>query len=164
MPGSAVRLLHVLYAEDDDNDVFFMRRVFKGLDLLERLAVVADGRSAVTYLQGGGVFGDRSVHPLPDLILLDVKMPGLTGIEVLRWVRSRSEFDTVPVVMLTSSTQERDLADSAEAGANGYLVKPPHARGLAELIPLVLAAVAQPGGRGQRLAISSNLLPVAKPA
>ena len=79
----------VLYAEDDENDVFFMERAFSKLQLRDALRVVPNGRAALEYLSGAGVFADRTKHPLPELLLLDVKMPEMSGLEVLKWARAR---------------------------------------------------------------------------
>jgi CheY-like chemotaxis protein len=117
----------VLYAEDDENDAYFMRRAFAKAGLPHSLHVVSDGRAALDYLDGRDGYADRALHPLPSLVLLDVKLPYLTGLDVLRWIRERRAFDNVPVVMLTSSNQERDLRAAFRNGANGYLLKPSNA-------------------------------------
>jgi CheY-like chemotaxis protein len=114
----------VLYAEDDENDAFFMRRAFGKAGWAHVLHRVSDGQAAINYLAGHGPYTDRTRHPLPWLVLLDIKMPLLTGFEVLRWVRSHRTLDELPVVMVTSSNQDRDLQEAINTGANGYLLKP----------------------------------------
>lgn len=131
-------MIRVLYAEDDENDAYFMRRAFDRIGLAYSLHHVPDGQSAIDYLAAAGPYSDRARHPLPALVLLDVKMPLVTGLDVLRWLRARREFDELPVVMLTSSNQDRDLQDAFATGANGYLLKPSNAD---DLIPSLRSLV-----------------------
>jgi CheY-like chemotaxis protein len=147
----------VLYAEDDENDVFFMQRAFAKLRRPDDLHIVANGRQAVDYLRGAGEFADRSKFPQPHVLLLDVKMPELSGLEVLAWARARPEFATLRIVMFTSSTQASDVEVSRTLGASAYLVKPSNAEGLAALVDGVVAAdTASPAS--QRLIVAGNLL------
>ncbi len=87
-------------------------------------SVASDGRIALDYVFGRGAYADRGTYPVPDLILLDLKMPGIDGVEVLRKIKEAPEVKRVPVIMLTSSEEEEDRMGSYKAGANGYLVKP----------------------------------------
>lgn len=130
----------VLYAEDDENDAYFMRRAFAKAGLPHELHLVADGRAAIDYLTEAGALADPAARASPTLILLDVKMPGVTGLGVLHWIRQHPEFDPVPVVMLTSSNQERDLREAFVNGANGYLLKPSNADELTTLLRAVLTS------------------------
>jgi CheY-like chemotaxis protein len=132
----------VLYAEDDENDVFFMERAFAKLKLRPALRVVPDGRAAMDYLAGAGVYGDRTKHPLPGLVLLDVKMPLLSGLEVLAWARGRPEFQSLPILLFTSSTQHADVEFSRLHRANGYFVKPSNSEDLSALLRRILDACA----------------------
>jgi CheY-like chemotaxis protein len=132
----------VLYAEDDENDVFFMERAFSKLKLRSVLHVVTNGRAAVDYLVGTGVFADRGRHPLPDVLLLDVKMPEMSGLEVLAWARQTPEFQSLPILLFTSSTQRTDIEFSRARRANGYLVKPSNSEDLAVLMRRILDACA----------------------
>ena len=114
----------VLYAEDDENDAFLIQRAWKQAGVPVPLVVVEDGMAAIDYLGGKGVYADRETHPLPCLVLVDLNMPGVSGIEVVKWVRSRPETFALPVVLLTSSNQDADVHRAYAQGANGYLVKP----------------------------------------
>ncbi len=139
----------VLYAEDDENDAFFMRRAFSKMDGRHSLCVVPDGRRAIEYLSAEGEYADRTKFPFPTLLLLDIKMPMVSGLEVLKWVRARSEFSELRVVMLTSSTQPSDVAFCAAHGANAYLVKSSNADELSGLLPKLLPSANEslPAGR-----------------
>lgn len=114
----------ILYAEDDENDVFLAELAFKRAEIHNPLVIVRDGQMAVNYLAGEGPHADRAGHPLPCLVLLDMKMPRLSGLEVLKWIRSQPKVCTLPVLMLTSSSQDADVNRAYIQGANGYLVKP----------------------------------------
>jgi CheY-like chemotaxis protein len=85
---------------------------------------VGDGDEAMAYLQGEDKFADRQRHPLPSLVLLDLKMPRLNGFEVLSWLRQQEPFRRVPVVVLTSSNHQVDVKRAYDLGANSYLIKP----------------------------------------
>ena len=120
----------VLYAEDDENDVFFMQRAFAKARIEAQLAIVGDGREAVDYVLGRNGYADRERHPPPRLVILDLKMPQLNGLEALQQIRRDASLEALPVVFLTSSTQDSDVAQARAAGANGYFVKPSNAEEL----------------------------------
>jgi CheY-like chemotaxis protein len=114
----------ILLVEDDENDVFFFRRAVAKAALELLLHVVSDGEQALQYLNGDGEYRDRVAHPLPDIIFLDLKLPYISGLEVLEYIRKQSAFHQVDVVVLTSSPEERDRKRAFELGAKEYLVKP----------------------------------------
>ncbi len=151
----------VLYAEDDENDAFFMRRAFAKMGGRYNLWVVTDGMRAVEYLSGQGPNADRTKFPFPLLVLLDIKMPVMSGLEVLKWVRDRAEFSELRVVMLTSSTQPADVAFCAANGANAYLVKSSNADELSLLMPKLLPSAGESFAVG-RLSVPGNQLPDAR--
>ena len=124
----------ILLVEDDANDVLLVQRVFQKAGLPNALSVVRDGEQAVNYLSGTGDYADRQRFPLPFLVLLDLKMPGMDGFEVLRWVRTESELKHLLVVVLTSSNSQKDVDWAYELGANSYLVKPVSSGEMANLI------------------------------
>lgn len=132
----------VLYVEDDDNDVFFMRRTFAKAKLPYPLHVVSNGLEAIEYLSGEGPYADRDLYPLPRLALLDLKMPRVSGLELLRWIRSRPEFQRLIVVILTSSSHPRDLQAVYAEGANGYVTKFCNAENANPMIKNLLEACA----------------------
>jgi CheY-like chemotaxis protein len=113
-----------LLVEDNEDDAFFMQRAFRNAGLRNPLQIVTDGEQAIEYLAGQNGFADRKKYPLPDMIFLDLKMPGLNGFDVLRWIRKNKKSD-VRVAMLTSSPEEIDRKKARELGADCYLLKPP---------------------------------------
>lgn len=115
---------HILYAEDDENDAFLMERAFEKLKLPHSLHVVCDGRLAVAYLSGIAPFTNRTEHPLPSLMFLDLSMPGKTGLDVLQWILTQPFLSAMPVIVLTSSNQQTDVHRAKLLGAKGYLIKP----------------------------------------
>ena len=125
---------NLLLVEDDENDVFFMKRAFNEAGVTNRVNVVVDGREAIEYLSGEGRFSDRKENPLPCMIFLDLKLPYILGLDVLKWVRGKPEFKSIIVVVLTSSKEDRDIEKAYNLGANSYLVKPPDAEGLSQMV------------------------------
>jgi CheY-like chemotaxis protein len=113
-----------LYVEDEEDDVHFMRRAFRRAGQEERLRVVKDGKEAIDYLSGRGVFGNRLDYPLPSLVLLDLNLPMVSGFQVLEWIREQPEFQQLPVVIFSSSSWPEDRHKASELGANDYLEKP----------------------------------------
>jgi DNA-binding response OmpR family regulator len=120
----ATRGAVILLVEDDPNDVLFMCRALKKAQIRQSIRVASDGQQAIDYLEGSGIYGDRTRYPFPCLVLLDLKLPKKSGLEVLRWVRNHGEHKDVPVVMLTSSGQEEDRSEAMRQGIESYQVKP----------------------------------------
>lgn len=124
----------ILLVEDDPNSVFFFQHTMKTLEMANPLHVAADGRAALDYLEGVGEFADRHKHPMPGLVLLDLKLPRLSGFDVLQKLRQRPETRTLIVVVLTSSASNEDIARAYALGANAYLVKPVRLQDLEEIV------------------------------
>lgn len=114
----------IMLVDDDDNDRVLIRRVFQHAKILNCLVTVRSGEEAIDYLSGLGQFSNRAEHPLPSLILLDIKMPTMDGFEVLRWIRAQPGISAIRVVMLTSSNDVKDVDTAYKLGANSFLVKP----------------------------------------
>jgi CheY-like chemotaxis protein len=114
----------ILLAEDDKNDIFMMRRGLAKAGVPNPLFVVENGREAIDYLAGNGDYAAREKFPLPGLMLLDLKMPWMDGFDVLAWLRTRKQFDSLPVVVLTSSKLQSDIDRSRQLGVYDYRVKP----------------------------------------
>ena len=127
----------ILLVEDLDEDVFFILRALKQAGIKNEVLIAHSGDEAIRYLKGEGQFADRTKSPLPDLILLDLKMPGTDGFGVLRWLRSQEQLKHIIVVVLTGSTQIRDVNEAYKLGANSFLVKPDdfkNSTGLADVL------------------------------
>jgi CheY-like chemotaxis protein len=114
----------ILIVEDNTTDVMLIRRAFAKLNIANPVQVVADGDRAVAYLSGQDAYADRVQFPLPAFVLLDLKLPRRSGLEVLAWLRAQDSLRRLPVVMLTSSRQSLDVNRAYDLGANSYLVKP----------------------------------------
>lgn len=124
----------ILLVEDDPNDMLLIQRAFQKAGLREALKTVRDGEQAIDYLSGRHAYADRERYPLPFLMLLDLKMPGTDGFEVLRWARAEPELKRLLIVVLTSSNFQVDVDRAYELGANSYLVKPVEFQEMANLI------------------------------
>lgn len=124
----------ILLVEDSGDDVALIRRAFRHAGSTTPMQVVNDGDSAVAYLEGAGGFADRDAHPLPRLVLLDLKLPRRSGLEVLEWARAQPALQALVVVVLTSSRENADLRRAYALGANSYLVKPVNFDDLLQLV------------------------------
>lgn len=123
----------ILVVEDNEDDAFFMTRTLLDMGILNPVQVVEDGQQAVDYLAGKGAFKDRSKFPVPMIVFLDLKLPFVSGHDVLSWIRRQAEFEKLTVVVLTSSNEPIDLTRAYRAGANSYVVKPATPEQLTEL-------------------------------
>jgi CheY-like chemotaxis protein len=114
----------VLFVDDDENDIFFLKRAFKDAGISNPLIVAHDGQEAIDYLSGLGAFSDRREYPLPCFLILDLKMPRKTGMDVLQWLRAEPVFRCLPVMILSSSAHRYDVERAYRLGANSFVVKP----------------------------------------
>ena len=131
------RTAAILLVDDDANDALLVRKAAQKTLAGIPILVVSNGQEAVHYLQGEGIYADRSKYPFPDIVLLDLKMPIMNGFEVLRWVRSQPKLRRLPVILLTSSSQTADINRAYDLGANSFLVKPPDLDSLTQLVKTV---------------------------
>lgn len=118
------KTVEILLVEDNDHDAEMALRALKKNKISNKVIRLKDGEEALEFLFGTGDFEGRSIHNQPRVILLDLKMPKVDGLEVLKAVRSNKETENIPVVMLTSSKEERDLVDGYKLGVNSFIVKP----------------------------------------
>lgn len=123
----------ILLVEDNEDDAFFMQQAVKDAEIPNPIVHVEDGQQAIDYLAGTDRFADRSKHPLPLVVFLDLKLPMRTGHQVLQWIRAQPEFEKLVVIVLTSSSEPVDLNRSYQLGANSFVVKPPTSAQLVEL-------------------------------
>ena len=118
------KLAQILLVEDSRMDIELTLDAFREARLVNTIRVAPNGEDALDYVFGRGQYDDRVKYPLPNLILLDLKLPGIDGFEVLRQIKATPILKRLPVVILTSSKEEGDRALSYDIGANSYLVKP----------------------------------------
>ena len=123
----------LLIVEDSADEAMLLTRALTGAGVSVPLVILQDGDDAIEYLAGRGTFADRLQHPAPQLLLLDLKLPRVSGFGVLQWVRAQPGLRRLPIVVLTSSGEEQDVINAYEMGANSYLVKPSGFRDLQEL-------------------------------
>ena len=121
MKGEPIVILHV---EDEPAHAMFVRRVFEDFRIANHLTQVADGQAALDYLYRRGEFRDPGKAPVPGVILLDLRLPKVDGLEVLKTVKADKDLCHIPVVVLTTSDAETDMVRAYDCQANSYLVKP----------------------------------------
>lgn len=125
----------VLLVEDDTSDFRLIQRAFAKIRPNVPMIRLSHGDDAVAYLAGDAPYENRSVHPFPCVILLDIKLPRRSGFEVLEWIRSQdSTLKRVPIIMLTSSSHHVDVNKAYDLGVNSYLVKPSNNSELEQLV------------------------------
>ncbi len=117
-------MVTVLHVDDDPNDTELLRAAVRKAEVDFILHNVEDAEHAIAYLSGQGIYADRKRYHLPGLILLDLKMPRVTGFEVLKWIREHPGLAGIPVVVLSGSELQDDIHQAYASGANSYLVKP----------------------------------------
>ena len=116
----------ILVAEDNDNDVVMLCRAFDQLGISAPLQFVSNGEEAIAYLKGTGKFANRQEYPLPDILLMDLKMPRKSGLEVLDWWHRQPCLAAIRIVVLTTSEEMRDVNAAYRLGAASFIVKPLH--------------------------------------
>ena len=117
-------IVEILLVEDSPDDAELAIRALKKHNLANRLHHVADGEQALAFLFAEGAYANRGSAPAPRVVLLDLKMPKVDGLEVLRRMKTDPRTKTIPVVVLTSSKEDRDIVESYRLGVNSYIVKP----------------------------------------
>jgi CheY-like chemotaxis protein len=129
----------ILQIEDDPNDVFLFQHALKRSGISATVRVARDAREAIDYLTHSFDQAKRQEYPLPRLILLDLKLPRTSGLEVLEWIRTQPMLKVIPVIVLSSSTQPGDIRGSYLRGANSFLVKPSSSAQFVDLVKLLHA-------------------------
>jgi CheY-like chemotaxis protein len=114
----------ILQVEDEANDVFLLQRAFRQAGITNPVRVATDGQMAIDYLSGAGPFGNRNDHPLPSLVLLDLKLPRKSGREVLQWIRAQPALRRMVVIVFTSGQYIGDVGLAYDLGANSFVIKP----------------------------------------
>ncbi|SRR5258705_4573442 len=124
----------ILLIDDSDSDIALLRQAFVKAGMRRPLQVVRDGVDAMSYLLGRGDFADRERHPMPGILIIDVNMPRLNGLELLTWLRTQPEFGHLMVIVLTGQARIEAINHAYHLGANSYLVKPVRHEELVDLI------------------------------
>ena len=114
----------ILHVEDNEDDQFFLKRAFAAAGIENTIHIVEDGQRAIDYLSSQGAFTDVQQYPTPCLVILDLKLLKLHGLDVLRWIRAHKEFKSIVVVILSSSPLRNDVDMAYDIGVNSFLVKP----------------------------------------
>ncbi|SRR5579862_7628989 len=130
---------HILLAKDNEDYALLLQRAIETANIDANLQIVRDGQEAIDYLTGAEPYADRTRHPFPKLVLLDLKMPRMDGFEVLSAVRQRLGFTRLPVIVLTNSDNPADIKRAYELGATSYFQKPDSLEGLDEMIHVLHA-------------------------
>ena len=144
----------ILLVEDNPDDVFFVQRAFHTAHIEHPLFTVSNGQQAIDYMSGKGAYADRAVYPLPRLVLADLKMPGVSGLELIQWMRQDHYAKLIPIVVLSSSALSADVNATYAVGANAYMVKPANPLALERLLRTIAEFWAT--GESPRLDWSKN--------
>jgi CheY-like chemotaxis protein len=124
----------ILLADDNPDDALLMKLAFRKAGIINPIYVVKDGTEAIEYVKGEGTYSDRRRYPFPALLLLDLKMPRLSGFEVLSWIRQQPGLKRLIIIVLTHSSESPDIDRAHELGANSYLVKPSNFDNFVEMV------------------------------
>ena len=116
--------IEILIVEDNKNDVEMTLRALKKKNLVNSIHVINDGAEALEFIFATGIYKDRDINQHPKIILLDLNLPKVNGLEILKKIKSNEQTKSIPVVILTSSNEETDIIESYKTGANSYIVKP----------------------------------------
>ncbi len=149
----------VLSVDDSTEDVILLRFACHAAKVCFGIQSVDSGETAIAYLEGSHGYADREKFPVPDLVLLDLKMPGKSGFDVLTWVRAHRSFGHMPIVVFTSSIHPEDRARALELGANQYLVKPVSYEALKRLMGIIDRSLASAGALDLRMLDVMSLQP-----
>lgn len=129
--------LTILHAEDDPNDVLLIQRAFQKANFSGKVVAINDGEQAIAYLKGENGYADREKFPFPNLLVMDLKLPRKSGLEVVSWIRSQPALKRLPVALLTSSKQPADINTAYDFGVNCYLLKPVNFDELVQMLKML---------------------------
>ena len=119
-----IQRMSVVIAEDGEDDIALVERALESIACEHTIKVVRDGQEAIDYLRGSGKYEDREAFPFPDVMLLDLKMPRVSGLEVLHWLNSHPECSVLPTIVFSASARDADIKRAYDLGASAYFVKP----------------------------------------
>jgi CheY-like chemotaxis protein len=124
----------ILVVEDQESDFILLKRAFERVKVTNTIQWARDGYEALDYLQGKGKFADRFKYPLPDILIVDLKMPRMSGFELLAYIHNNPDFRVIPTVVMSASKQDSDLRKAYDLGASTFFVKPTDFHTLVELV------------------------------
>jgi CheY-like chemotaxis protein len=127
----------ILLLEDDPNDVLLLKRALQKNGIQNPVQVLPDGIEGIAYFSRTGKYADRDQFPLPRVMIIDLKMPRMGGLEFLQWLKDHPEFRIIPTLVLSSSRENVDVAKAYALGANSYMVKPANFQDLENLIKII---------------------------
>ena len=127
----------ILLVEDYPHDALFVMRSFRHAGVPNQLQIVESAEAAIQYLSASDPYADRTKHPLPGILIVDVRLPGLSGLDLLKWLQTRPELALMPVVMMAGTEKENDVRQALQLGAAAYLVK---GQDMSVLVQMVLNA------------------------
>lgn len=139
----------LLVAEDSETDLLLLKYAVAELGEGVDLQVTYHGGAVISYLLGEDEFSDRQKHPAPDLIMMDLKMPGLSGLDVLRWLEGRTDFAHIPRIIMSGSSLKKDAEDCYTRGADNYFIKPSTLPALRDLMRQIVGYWSRSPGRPQ---------------
>jgi CheY-like chemotaxis protein len=128
------RNLTILIAEDSEDDALLLKRAFRKIGLKNPFHILTDGAEVLKYLKGEGQYEDRQQYPFPSVLFTDVKMPRVSGFDILQWLREHPECRVIPTIVFSSSDETNDVTKAYELGANAYFVKPSSLGELEEML------------------------------
>ena len=143
----------ILLVEDEENDATLLKMAFKQNKITDGVQWVRDGMEATEYLNGTGKYAQRDVFPFPDVMILDLKMPRMNGLELLEWIGKNSHYRIIPTIVMTSSHQDPDIEKAYQLGANTYLIKPSSFQELVDMAGKIHAywqLAVKPRGNGKK--------------
>ena len=124
----------ILYIEDNPNDIELTLRALRKHNVANSIEIIKDGEEALEYISATGRYTERNIEEHPKVILLDLKLPKVGGLEILKQLKSEEHTKRIPVVVLTSSREEKDMIESYNYGVNSYVVKPINFEGFSEAV------------------------------
>lgn len=127
----------ILIVEDEESDVLFLKRAFAKAGVPNPVQAVGNGEEATEYLQGKGRFADRAAYPFPRVIITDLKMPQMGGLQLLRWLDEHPEHRVIPTIVFTASASQADVNEAFRLGAGAYIVKPVEFRELERVAKII---------------------------
>ena len=126
----------ILLVEDDENDAALVQLAFQKNSILNPVQWVKDGVEAVAYLNGEAAYADRQAYPFPEVLIVDLKMPRMSGLELLTWIRDHPDYRVIPTIIMTASRLDGDIEKAYTLGANTYMVKPASLDELSKMVKL----------------------------